>query len=155
MGLAKKTILLFVLILFGTSCSEDKEANCDTVLCAANEIIRLEFLADGSNPLADGTYTSNDISVQGKTPEPLEITILTDVQGSTEALLEIRSSDWDSGTYFYTIELGEDWSVPFEVRFTVSKSNDPCCGDRLEILNLVSNTFRVEKQVGFYTVFLQ
>lgn len=155
MALAKKTILLFVLLLYGISCSNDKEANCAAALCVANEIIRLEFLSDGSNPLADGTYTSNDISVQGKTLEPLEVTVLTNVQGSTEALLEIRSTDWDSGAYFYTIELGEDWSVPLEVRFTLSKSNDPCCGDRLEILNLVSNTFRVEDQVGFYTVFLE
>jgi len=154
MALAKKTILLLVLLLYGISCSDDKEANCDAALCVADEIIRLEFLSDGSNPLADGTYTSNDISVQGKTPEPLEVTVLTNVQGSTEALLEIRSTDWDSEAYFYTIELGEDWTIPLEVRFTLSKSNDPCCGDRLEILNLVSNTFRVEKQVGFYTVFL-
>ena len=155
MASAKKIILFFVLILFGLSCSNDKEANCATVLCVANELINLEFRIDGNNPLADETYTLSDISVMGKTMESLELSVLTEVPESTGALLEVYSSDWDSGAYFYTIELGEDWSVPIEVRFTKSKSNDPCCGDRLEILSLNSSAFQIEDQIGFYTVILQ
>ncbi|MDX1332447.1 MAG: hypothetical protein R3252_05395 [Robiginitalea sp.] len=151
----KKYVLVLISALFVMGCSDDDDAGCSLVLCAANEIIRLEFLADGSNPLADGTYASGEVSVDGKTMEPLEVAIRTDVAGTTSALLEIFSPDWEAGAYSYTVGLGEDWSVPIEVRFTKSKSTDPCCGERLEILSLDSSSYPVEGQIGYYTVVLR
>jgi hypothetical protein len=151
---AKKLVLFAVAALF-VACSGSDDEDCSLVLCEANEIIRLEFLANGTNPLSDGTYSRADVSIIGKTPEPLEVAIRTEVSGASGALLEIISPDWIPGEYFYTVTLGDDWSVPIEVRFTRSKSNDPCCGDRLEILSLESDEYQVEGKIGFYTVILQ
>ena len=152
---AKKQILLSILALFTMACSDSNDEDCSLVLCAANEIIRLEFLVDGNNPLSDETYSIDEVTVDGKTMESLEVTIRTNAEGSSGALLEIISPDWDPGTYFYTVALGADWSVPIEVRFTNSKSNDACCGERLEILGLESSDYPVEDQIGFYSVILQ
>ena len=150
-----KKLVLFVIVALVAACSDRDDEDCSLVLCEANEIIRLEFLVNGTNPLADGTYSREDVSIIGKTPEPLEVAILTDITGATEALLEVKSPDWIPGEYFYTVTLGDDWSVPIEVRFTRSKSNDPCCGERLEILSLESDAYQVEGNTGFYTVILQ
>jgi len=151
----KKYVILSLAALLFIACSDNDDEDCSLVLCAANEIIRLEFLADGSNPLSDGTYSPEEVSVNGKTMEPLEVVIRTDMAGTTSALLEIYSPDWEPGTYSYTVGLGEDWTVPFEVRFTKSKSTDPCCGERLEILNLDSDNYPVEGKIGYYTVVLR
>ena len=152
----KKHILLPIITLFALACSSDSnETDCSLVPCEANELIRLEFLIDGTNPLSDETYSIDEVSVIGKTMEPIEVAIRTNTGGATGALLEIISPDWDSETYFYTVELGADWSIPIEVRFTKSKSNDPCCAERLEILSLVSSRFQVEGQIGFYSVILE
>jgi hypothetical protein len=124
------------------------------VVCLADEIIRLEILVEGVNPLANGTYTEADISVSGKTPEPIEFALLSDTQGSVPGLLALSSPEWEPGEYFYTIDLAEDWSIPISVRFTKSKSNDPCCGVRREILSLESSDFPTEDNISYYTVFL-
>jgi hypothetical protein len=153
MAPAKKHVLFAMAALMACSGSDDED--CSLALCAANEIIRLEFLVDGTNPLSDGTYSMDDVTIAGKTAEPLEVAIRTDVSGSARALLEIISPEWNPGTYFYTLSLGEDWSVPIEVRFTKSKSTDPCCGERLEILGLDTGSYPVEDQIGYYTVVLQ
>lgn len=154
MASAHKFILFFVLLLYCTGCSDSKEADCSSVLCVADETISLEILLDGENVLADGTYTVEDISVTGKTQEPLSIQVVTDIQGGPRALLLIDSPDWTPGEYFYTIQLGEDWTIPVAVLFTEPKSNDPCCGDRLEILNLVSSEFPTENNLSYYTLTL-
>lgn len=141
---------LFALMLLLAGCGDDDRPDCAAVLCVADETIQLEFLMDGKNPLADGTYEESDIAVSGKTEEPIDFALLP----GSPVLLSVNSPEWEPGEYFYTIELGADWSVPVSVRFTKPKSNDPCCEDPLEILNLESAGFRTEKRISYYTVFL-
>lgn len=153
-SLARFSALLALFLLYA-GCGDDDGPDCSGVVCLADEIVRLEILVAGVNPLANGTYTEADITVSGKTPEPIDFAILPAEQAGIAGLLAISSPEWEPGEYFYTIELAEDWSIPISVRFTKSKSNDPCCGIRREILSLESSDFPTEDLISYYRVILR
>lgn len=149
-----RIILLTLLCFAFTSCSEENKIDCSLVLCAANESINLELIADGENVISNGTYTLQNIEVSGNSSEELEIRVFPNTQGSTTGLLEISSFDWQAGTYFYTISLGTDYEFDLEVSF--STTNDSCCGDRLVITGLSSDDVFTDAEThsSFYTIVL-
>ncbi|QBA64952.1 hypothetical protein [Muriicola soli] len=145
-------VLFFCLSL--SSCNEENNIDCSLVLCAANDSINLELIADGENVISNGTYTLENIVVAGNSSEELEIRVFPDTQGATTGLLEISSFDWQAGTYIYTISLDTDYEFNLEVTF--STTNDPCCGDRLVITGLSSDDVFTDAETysSFYTIVL-
>jgi hypothetical protein len=104
--------------------------------------------------ISNGTYTLENIEVTGATTEELLIKVFPDTQGATSGYLQISSFNWKAGTYNYTIFLSNDWEIDISVSFKVT--NYPCCGDRLEILELSSRNAFVEYRPnsGFFTIIL-
>ncbi|MBT8283493.1 MAG: hypothetical protein KJO86_07130 [Muriicola sp.] len=148
-------IILFTLFCFAIiSCSEKNSIDCSLVLCAANDSINLELIADGENVISNGTYTLENIEVSGNSSEELQIRVFPDTQGATTGLLEISNFDWQAGTYNYTISLGTDYE--FDLQVTFSTTNDPCCGDRLVITGLSSDDVFTDSETysSFYTIVL-
>ncbi|NNJ89311.1 MAG: hypothetical protein HKP53_07900 [Eudoraea sp.] len=148
-------IILFTLISFALiSCSEEKNTDCSLVLCAADDSIKLELIADGENVISNGTYSLENIDVSGNSAEEIRIQVFPDTQGATTGLLEISSVDWQAGTYSYTISLGTDYEFDLEVTF--GTTSDPCCGDRLTVRMLNSDEvfIEVEAYSSFYTIIL-
>ncbi len=135
----------------GGACSET-DVDCSLVLCAPDQILSLELIADGTDVLAEGIYRLEDISLTGDHDALPEFAIRQSEFGGPEALLEIRSADWSKGSYTYTLELGNDWLVELEVDFT--SSTDPCCGQSLIIRALTSGTAMVEEKSGYFTIVL-
>ena len=148
----QKILFSCSLFILSTACSDTDDADCELVLCAPNQVISLELLVDGTNVLADRTYTLEDISVTGTNDEELNLLVRESEFGGPEALLEISSFDWKVGSYSYLIRLGNDWMFQVEVEFT--SSSDPCCRQFLIIRELTSPTLTVLKNTSYFTIIL-
>ena len=102
--------------------------------------------------LADGPYGLEDIAVSDENGAPAQLAIIENGSGGPEALLEIRSAEWNPGSHTFALGLGEDWLVGLEVDFT--PSTEPCCRQSLIIRDLTSRTAVVEEKSGYFSIIL-
>ena len=148
----RKNFLWLCLSIFMLACGEEA-VDCSLVLCRGNETIRLELIRDGSNVLADGTYTENEILITGDLGETGTIRILSGLQGGTEALLEIEDPEWDPGMdYSFQMHLGSEPAIGFDAEFGISEGE--CCGGFRIFENVTSSDVQVRENPGYVTLIL-
>lgn len=149
----KKFIIPF-LLLFLLACDTSDEPDCSLVLCAGNQPVYLEILLDDENAIANGTYSMENIKIEGDSLEGLQVRVLTDICCETPALIQLFSFDWESGEYVYTLSLGQYHSFDIEVVLERSSSNDPCCGNQLMVSNVTSTEVIIQDNDGYFTISL-
>jgi hypothetical protein len=70
------------------------------------------------------------------------------------SILLLYDRNWKEGNYTYSINLGDDWIIPLNLEFEISKGD--CCGGLVGITALSSSKFTIEKQPGgFYRIVLE
>lgn len=140
-------------MILATACSGNDDQDCSLVLCAPDQVLTLELIADGANILAGGAYDPEDISVIPADGAPPELDIRESSLGGPEAFLELYSPEWEPGSYGYTIEIGNEWA--FGVEANLTPSTDPCCRQSLIIESLTSDDAVVEAYAGYFTLILR
>ena len=148
----RRIFLWLCLAIFMFACG-DEAVDCSLVMCRGNETIRLELIRNGSNVLADGTYTENEILIIGDLGETGTIRILSGLQGGTEALLDIDDPQWDPGMdYSFQMQLGTEPAIGFTAEFGISEGE--CCGGFRIFENITSPDVQVQENPGYFTLIL-
>ncbi|SFR39975.1 hypothetical protein SAMN04490243_1590 [Robiginitalea myxolifaciens] len=144
------TILITIAAVL-QGCSETT-IDCSTVLCVGDSPIRLELIENGTNLLADPTYTEADFSISGDVGTEVTIFLSRGLQGNTEALLEISDSSWQPGNGTFSLSLPGDRSIDFSTVF--GETTGECCGGALTVEQLQSQQVPVSSNAGYFTLTL-
>ncbi|HEA20093.1 hypothetical protein LCGC14_0559670 [marine sediment metagenome] len=119
-----------LLLLFLNSCKNDdnRELDCSTALCQANfAALYVEFIdrENDENVLDNGTYTINDIDLEGSESVNFEIDNTLDKQ-----YLVITDSIWEIGSYEYSLTIGNTNEFKFVLNLERS-GGEGCCSNIL------------------------
>ena len=145
----------FLFFVLACSCTDElSRPDCSLVLCATNETIQLEILQNGTNILASGGITTEDVTVTSSSEEQVWHAVYNNTHCAVESLLTISLFAQRAAPYSYSIDIQSSIIFDIEVVYELS-GEDPCCGQRLLIRELTSMDVAVTAMPGHFRIELE
>ncbi|MDC6388803.1 hypothetical protein PP182_08925 [Maribacter sp. PR1] len=147
----KYFVLLFALGL-SLGCEENK-IDCSLVLCEGPPVFLFEVMNNDKNVIENGTYSIDDITIDGTNANIFILVIQTWETASGEKTgVVLDNNSWEPKVYKINLNLASDFKIPIEIDMGLSEA-ESCCGGIPRVNGIVIDGERQPLNNGiFFTI---